>query len=400
MNKSFNMPTMSELTVGMENTWMVIDGQRIRVLVVEDDNLVAQTISGLLTEHGCEVVGLAMNGREAVTMTQTLRPDVVVMDIRMPDIDGITASQLIQETCPTPVIALTAYGDKELVESAAQAGVAAYLMKPIAMRELERAIIIARARFADMMTLRKLNKRLAALNADLDLFAQMVAHDLRHLLSPVQGYAEILQLEYDDISPDEARESLGIISQAVHDMDNLIGDLLLLANVRQQDVPRSSLEMEMLTQETLRRLRFLIERHHAQIAMPDVWPVVCGYGPWVVQVWVNYISNAIKYGGPSPHIELGWEELPTYIMNPTRRGIARFWVKDYGVGIASQDLPYVFDAFTRVGDIKSHRHGLGLSIVKHIVEQLEGEVSVASTKGLGSTFSFTLPLASPDEDAA
>lgn len=378
---------------------MVTDGQPTRILIVEDDNLTAETISGLLTEYGCEVVGLAMNGREAVTMTQTLRPDVVVMDIRMPEIDGIAASQLIQETCPTPVIALTAYGDKELVESAAQAGVAAYLVKPIGMRELERAIIVARARFADMMTLQKLNKKLIALNADLNLFAQMVAHDLRHLLSPVQGYAEILQIEYDDISPDEARESLGIIVQAVHDMDNLIGDLLLLANVRQQDVPRSSLEMEIVIQETLRRLRFLIQRHQANIVMPDVWPVIWGYAPWVVQVWVNYISNAIKYGGPSPRIELGWEEMPVYIVNPTHRGIVRFWVKDYGVGIESQDLPYVFDAFTKVGDIKSHRHGLGLSIVKHIVEELEGEVSVASMKDLGSTFSFTLPLASPNEGA-
>ncbi len=379
---------------------MVIDGQRIRILVVEDDVLVAQTISRLLTEYGCEVVGMATNGLEAVTMTQTLRPDVVVMDIRMPEIDGIQASQLIQETCPTPVIALTAYGDKELVESAAQAGISAYLMKPLGVRELERAIIIARARFADMMTLQKLNKKLAALNADLNLFSQMVAHDLRHLLSPIQGYAEILRMEYDDISPEEARESLGIISQAVHDMDNLIGDLLLLANVRQQVVPRSALEMEMVIQETLRRLRFLVERHQAQIIMPDAWPIVLGYAPWVVQVWVNYLSNAIKYGGPTPRIELGWEELPTYITNPTRHRIARFWVKDYGMGIASQDLPYVFDAFTKVADVKSHRHGLGLSIVKHIVEQLEGEVSVASTKGLGSTFSFTLPLASPDEDEA
>lgn len=379
---------------------MVIDGQRVRILVVEDDNLVAQTIVAVLTEYGCEVVGMATNGLEAVTMTQNLRPDVVVMDIRMPEIDGIQASQLIQETCPTPVIALTAYDEKELVESAAHAGISAYLMKPLGVRELERAIIIARARFADMMALQKLNKKLAALNADLNLFSQMVAHDLRHLLSPIQGYAEILRMEYDDISPEEARESLGIISQAVHDMDNLIGDLLLLANVRQQDVPRSALEMKSIIQETLRRLRFLIEHHEAHIIMPDTWPVVHGYAPWVVQVWVNYISNAIKYGGPAPRIELGWEELPTYLTNPTRQGSARFWVKDYGVGIASQDLPYVFDAFTRVGDIKSHRHGLGLSIVKHIVEQLEGEVSVASTKGAGSTFSFTLPLAAPGDDKA
>ncbi|HOT91599.1 MAG TPA: hybrid sensor histidine kinase/response regulator [Anaerolineae bacterium] len=381
------------------NSPMLIEGHRVRVLIVADDHLAAQQLAELSRECHCEVAEAVTDGHEAATLTQTLKPDVIVMDTHMPDIESMATNQIIREAYSIPVIVLADYGDKALVEAAAKAGVAAYLMKPVDRRELEYAIIIARTRFADMVALQKLNQQLTDLNTDLDRFAQMVAHDLRHLLTPVQGYAEVLQAEHDSMSPEEVQESLETIVQAVHDMDNLIGDLLLLANVRRQEVPRSPLDMSAIVQESLRRLQFLIQRYQAHLVLPDTWPVVYGYAPWVVQVWVNYISNAIKYGGPMPRVELGWEINPADAVASQSSGGVRFWVKDDGAGIADQDLPHVFEAFNKVRNVQSHRHGLGLSIVKHIVERLGGEVSVVSTLGIGSTFSFTLPLASPNEEA-
>jgi two-component system sensor histidine kinase/response regulator len=110
-----------------------------------------------------------------------------------------------------------------------------------------------------------------------------------------------------------------------------------------------------------------------------------GYAPWVEEVWVNYISNALKYGGtPSaaPRVELGAETQGD--------GMVRFWVRDHGPGIAPEAQLRLFTPFTRLDHVRAGGHGLGLSIVRRIVEKLGGQVSVASQVGEGSTFSFTL----------
>jgi AmiR/NasT family two-component response regulator len=132
----------------------------IRVLVAEDDYLVAEMVKGLLTEMGYTVVGEATDGLQAVEMTQSLHPDVVLMDIKMPEMDGIEATRLISERCPTPVVALTAYETPKLVAEASAAGVGAYLLKPSNEREIERAITVAIARFDDIVELRRLNAEL------------------------------------------------------------------------------------------------------------------------------------------------------------------------------------------------------------------------------------------------
>jgi AmiR/NasT family two-component response regulator len=134
--------------------------KEIRVLIAEDDFLVSQMIRRLLEKPGYAVVGEAADGAEAIEMTEALQPDVVVMDIKMPNVDGIEAAQYIQERCPTPVVVLTAYETQEQVERASEAGVGAYLVKPPNSRDMERAITIAMARFDDMMELRRLNSEL------------------------------------------------------------------------------------------------------------------------------------------------------------------------------------------------------------------------------------------------
>ncbi len=132
----------------------------IRVLIVEDDSLVSEMIQGLLESMWYIVAGRAMNGLQAIEMTQSTRPDVVLMDIELPDIDGIEAARRIYESCPTPVVVLTAYDTPELVERASAAGVGAYLLKPPDAHEMDRAIAIAMARFGDLMELRRLNAEL------------------------------------------------------------------------------------------------------------------------------------------------------------------------------------------------------------------------------------------------
>jgi AmiR/NasT family two-component response regulator len=155
--------------------------KQIRVLVVEDDFLVGQMVQGLLEELGYNLVGKALDSYQAVEMTHRLQPDVILMDIGMADVDGIQTTRQIQASHPTPVVVLTAYETPELVEQATLAGIGAYLVKPPRAREVERAIIVAMARFEDMLELRSLNEELEAHNRELqEALAQ--ARILRGLL--------------------------------------------------------------------------------------------------------------------------------------------------------------------------------------------------------------------------
>jgi AmiR/NasT family two-component response regulator len=138
-----------------------------RVLIVEDETLVSRIIQEAVKEIGGIIVGRAASGLRAVEMAQSLQPDVILMDIGLPDIDGIEAARRIQECCPTPVVVLTACETPELVERAGAAGVGAYLVKPPQAGDMDRIITIAMARFGDMMELRRLNAELQARNAEL-----------------------------------------------------------------------------------------------------------------------------------------------------------------------------------------------------------------------------------------
>jgi AmiR/NasT family two-component response regulator len=134
--------------------------QKPRILIAEDDYLVCEAIKHALKDLGYEMVGEASDGAEAVEMACTLNPDVVLMDIQMPELDGLEATRQIQSRCPMPVVVLTAHESQELVEKASEVGVSAYLIKPPKQTEIERAIVIALARHEDLMKLRFLNKEL------------------------------------------------------------------------------------------------------------------------------------------------------------------------------------------------------------------------------------------------
>jgi two-component system, response regulator PdtaR len=130
------------------------------VLVAEDDYLVSEEIVRGLKALGYKNIIEVSDGIAAVEETCTLRPDIVLMDIKMPKLDGLEATRQIQDRCPAPVVILTAYESEELLKKAGEAGIAAYLTKPLKQGELERAIVIALARHRDLMELRRLNRAL------------------------------------------------------------------------------------------------------------------------------------------------------------------------------------------------------------------------------------------------
>jgi response regulator NasT len=124
-----------------------------RVVLAEDEALIRLDLKEMLEEEGYEVVGEAGDGETAVTMARDLRPDLVVMDIKMPGVDGLTAAERISESRLAPVLILTAFSQKDLVERAAQAGAMGYLVKPFQKTDVVPAIELAVARHQERVAL-------------------------------------------------------------------------------------------------------------------------------------------------------------------------------------------------------------------------------------------------------
>ena len=121
-----------------------------RILVAEDEAIIRLDLAEILTEAGYDVVGQASNGEQAVTMTRDLAPDLVIMDVKMPVLDGITAAERIGAERICPVVMLTAFSQTELVERARDAGVMAYVVKPFTAADVTPAIDIALSRWGEL----------------------------------------------------------------------------------------------------------------------------------------------------------------------------------------------------------------------------------------------------------
>jgi AmiR/NasT family two-component response regulator len=135
-----------------------------RVLIAEDEALIRLDLAEMLREEGYDVIAEAADGESAVRLARELRPSLVIMDIKMPKVDGISAASTIVSERIAPVVMLTAFSQRELIEQARDAGAMAYLVKPFARHELVPAIELSVSRFAEMQALEKevatLNERL------------------------------------------------------------------------------------------------------------------------------------------------------------------------------------------------------------------------------------------------
>ena len=125
--------------------------ESLRILIADNESIIRMDLKELLEEAGHEVVGEAADGLKAVELTRKLKPDLVIMDIKMPEMDGIAAAKMISNEKLAPVLLLTAYSQKEIVEKAKDSGVLAYLVKPVKESNLFPAMEIALSRFKEYM---------------------------------------------------------------------------------------------------------------------------------------------------------------------------------------------------------------------------------------------------------
>lgn len=184
----------------------------LRVLVVEDEALIRLDLTEMLTEEGYVIAGEAGDGEAAVTLARELTPDLVIMDVKMPKVDGIAAAASIVEERIAPVVMLTAFSQRELIERARDAGAMAYLVKPFARHELVPAIELAVSRYAEK---KSLEDEVATLTERLE--TRKVVDRAKGLLMSRQSMAEPDAFRWIQRTAMDRRTTMKAVAEAIVD---------------------------------------------------------------------------------------------------------------------------------------------------------------------------------------
>jgi two-component system, response regulator PdtaR len=184
----------------------------LRVLVVEDEALIRLDLTEMLTEEGYVIAGEAGDGEQAVALARELRPDLVIMDVKMPKLDGIAAAGSIVEERIAPVVMLTAFSQRDLIAQARDAGAMAYLVKPFARHELVPAIELAVSRFAEK---RALEDEVATLTDRLE--TRKVVDRAKGLLMTRQNMTEPEAFRWIQRTAMDRRTTMKAVAEAVVD---------------------------------------------------------------------------------------------------------------------------------------------------------------------------------------
>jgi DNA-binding response OmpR family regulator len=356
------------------------------LLIVDDKPQNLRLISDFLAEQGFELM-LTRSGAQALEKIELSMPDLVLLDVTMPKMDGFEVCRRLKRNARTaalPVIFMTALDDTAHKVEGFRLGAVDYITKPIQREELL-------ARIQHHLQLHSLQKELlsksddlAQKNAELEAYAHTIAHSLKTPLAAASRFLEILYKFKSDNMTTDQRHLVQQASSALAMTGEAVDALLLLSTIAQQSVELHQLDTGALVGQVLSQLADLQARTRATITLPADWPSALGYAPWVGEVWLNLLSNALKYGGSPPSIDLGG----------TREGSrVRFRVRDNGQTLAEPERSRVFIPFTRLHQERAAGHGLGLATVQRIVARLGGKVGVSAGPQGGNEFFFELPAA-------
>lgn len=372
---------------------MTDNSHRGTLLIVDDMPTNLKMLFSYLRNLDFRVL-VAQNGEDALVRVAYAQPDLILLDIMMPQMDGFETCRRLKENEASrdiPVIFMTALSETVDKVKGFEMGAVDYITKPVQHEEVL-------ARITTHLKLKRLQKnleekhqlleqqnfQLQEQNAELEAFAHTVAHDLKNPLNGVTGLSSLLLYRLASSLDEQLLEYLKEIKQTGFKMASIIDSLLLLANSRRRQVEMTAFPMADIITKVQQRLALTIKEFQGEIIMSsENWPTALGYPPWIEEVWANYLTNGLKYGGKPPRLEFGWTPEEEHI---------RFWVHDNGEGLTPEQQSQLFIPFTRLSEVRVEGHGLGLSIVQRIVNRCGGQVGVESQVGQGSTFYFTLPV--------
>ena len=338
----------------------------------------------------------ATNGKACLAMAQEHLPDVILLDIQMPEMDGFETLRRLRAnrvTSKIPVIFLTAQKkDPSSIEAGLEMGADQYLTKPIDTEELL-------VRTKTLIRLKQMEAELERTKAD---FMAMLVHDLR---SPIMGIKSVIEFFREDgiiagFKP-EHMELLNSSHESAVRMLELINDLLDLSKYEAGNVAldKEQVEIPHVVDKMVRQMDLQFKQKKVHLITkfdPSVGTALADQSK-IEQVVMNLMSNALKFTKSEGTVTITVDSyVETSQSEPGLSHFVRTTVTDTGVGIPPSELPLLFDRYKQLSTAKKTKQkgtGLGLAICKLIVEAHGGRITVTSEPGKGTSFSFIIPVA-------
>lgn len=373
-----------------------------RILVVEDEAIVAMDIRQRLASMGYDAVGVATTAGSALTLTQRLRPDLVLMDIRLngPE-DGIAAAQQIRERFGLPVVFLTAFAEDSTVDRAIRAEPMGYVLKPFEERELRMAIEMALYKHRAEAQRREYETQLhrARRLESLSVLAGGIARDLNRLLCDI--FREVERAEVELPAESLVRLNLREIHKAGQDAARLTRQMREYAGRR-----RLMIEAVDLSDSVREEAQLFLLLDSRQITLrvhcPSGLPAVRADLGQVRQIIAALLANAVEALGPGQReiaLSTGTLECDAaylaesaFVEPPPPGPFVYLEVADQGCGMDLDTQARIFDPFYTT---KTPGRGLGLAAVLGIVRAHHGSIRVASERGRGTTVRVLFPAVGP-----
>ena len=355
-----------------------------RILVVDDISKNLQVVGTILRNEGYHVMP-ATSGLQALERVSAQPPDLILLDLMMPEMDGLEVCSRLKAdplTRQIPVIFLTASNEMEHLMKGFEAGAVDYITKPFNAPEL-----LARVR--THLELKHARERLREMNEEKNEFMGIAAHDLRNPLSAIQGYAEMIIEDAQSLAHRDLEGNGQRIREAAKRMTEMVQNFLDANRIE-----RGELKLNMAISDLSPLLQSVLETQspHAtakgqmiQLELPPTPTLALADVSITLQVFENLVSNAVKYSPPGKKI---------FVRLKAETGVVRFEVEDQGPGLSKEDQKKLFGKFARLSAKPTggeHSTGLGLSIVKRLVEAMNGKVWCESELGMGAKFIVTIP---------
>jgi signal transduction histidine kinase len=367
-----------------------------RVLLVDDTPSLRMLTRLALHDTGFEVVGEAGDGLAGVNLVKQLQPDLVLLDLAMPVMDGLEALPLMRAAAPGVRIVIVSGFDRRAMESQVmEAGADGYLQKgtppDVLIQSLQRLFpavpeqLVPAPRtevpIPDASEDRELAERLAELEGDMEQLLYVVSHDLSEPVHVVKGFAERLARRAHS---DEEGEFCEFIIDAADRMQQLLDDLLDYARSGRTEMPRELLDCRRLVDNVLAGLSSTISERGARIIVEDLPRELVTSRLVLTQVLHNLVANSLKFVavGVVPHLR---------IAGHVSGGVVRFTVSDNGIGVDEGQEERIFEPFKRLHSRDVFPgSGIGLAICRRLVERSGGRIWL-EPRETGSTFCVELP---------